>query len=407
MLPLNKISAVQKNNELFSTIFMISIICIEVNFGINAFNIGNLIALLGSFIVICFFLKTRGVSYSAELFLMPDFIFAFLLGVFFAISTWWSISPNDTIVQSLYFFIILIGSYHLKDCDLKMVIRTLLIITFWVAILSIIALLISRNYALQPAQSTSFPELRGIFRHQQRLGLFMCLSLGIAVIAYLNNESEVFIGRILKYKKLYILFITLVTIFAFARLYMLFSVISLIICFLMTKYVFVRNVTVLSFIIILLYLYNIEAGAFFLQSYTNDDISLTGRVWIWKTTLEQAMMKPILGFGYGVFNSPLMDYMWKGNYRAPHAHNSLIQAFFDGGWIGLSLLIILIYQHFKKSTKIIFQNKKIQYSSYVFFQALICSFTGVTYAGKPSVLYSFLFLFLALTPYKKLKIVWK
>lgn len=396
----NKGSKLTKNLLLF---FIICIVGIEVNFGFEVLNIGNLIVFLGSLFVIILSLTYRKSSYVWGVFATSDFVLAFLLGIAYGISTIWSLSPSDTIVQTFLFLSILLSCYLLRDANIKTVVRIVLLSAFWVAIFSLIALLISRNYALQPIQSTSFPELRGIFKHQQRLGLFMCLALGVAIIAIINKEKNIFVGKILRYKKFYIGFITFVALFAFARLFMASAVLAFFIAFLLTKSKYTKFITTITFLLTFLYLYNIDIGSYFINSYYRGEISLTGRIMIWERSIAQAITKPMLGFGYAVFNSPDLDYIWSATYRPPHAHNSFVQAFFDGGWIGLILLSCLVYKHLTISSTIIDSGAKINYSNYVFLLALLSSLTGVTYGGKPSILYSFLFLFIAINPGRKIK----
>jgi O-antigen ligase len=320
-------------------LFIISILTLEINFGPLGFNLGNILAVLGSVFIIFIMNKSTTDNYFISILRMPDFLWALLLSCFYLISVYWSVSPKDTFVQSMYFIILLIGCYSLHGIDRSIIIRIILNCAFWVAILSLLALIIDRNYALQPFQSTSFPELRGIFKHQQRLGLFMCLSLGLAVIAYINKEKDVFIGRILKYKKSYIIFIGLVALFAFARLFILFSFIAFFVAFLLTKYRATKYITILLFLSYCFYLYNIDISSQLFESYKNGDLSLTGRLLVWERSINHALLSPLSGYGYGTFYSPTLDYIWAGDYRPPHAHNSFIQAFFDGGWIGLVLLM--------------------------------------------------------------------
>lgn len=388
-------------------IFITSIVCIEINFSKIGFNIGNLVLLFGALIVIFGSFKIRSLNFFATTFMITDFFFAFLLGCSYLFSILWSISPSDTLFQSLVYIITLFSCYMLRDIDANYLIRIILLSAFWVAIFSLLALVISKSYALQPVQSTWVPELRGIFKHQQRLGLFMSLALGLAVISIINKSKDIFIGKILKYKKCYLIFISFIVVFAFARLYIAFSILAFFLTYSFTRSQKSRYITITIFICILMYLYNINAGGILIDSYDNGDISLTGRFTIWDRTIEQALLKPNLGFGFGVFNSSQLDYIWTQYYRPPHAHNSFIQAFFDGGWVGVSLLCIVVYKHFTVATKISSSNQKISYTSYIFFLALICSFTGVTYGGKPSVLYSLVFLFIAITKNKtRRKIKW-
>jgi O-antigen ligase len=116
------------------------------------------------------------------------------------------------------------------------------------------------------------------------------------------------------------------------------------------------------------------------------DTSLTGRTTIWTKSITEALLSPWKGYGFGSFDNPAFDYMWPGFYRPPHPHNSFLQAFFETGYIGMALVILLALSHLIVSGR---RDPERPYS-YTFFMVvtmLLGSLTGANYASKPVTLY--------------------
>lgn len=373
--------------------FLFSILMIEVNLGFSGINLGNIFVSLGSLLVIIVICEKSRPGYMLGMLLSLDFCFVILIAFYFILSIFWSVSPLDTLAQSIYFVLLIVACYALRSTPVYLLVRFIILSSVVVGLLSLFALLISPNFAFQPVSSTAIPELRGIFKHQQRLGLFMYLSAGLIALAIFNREPHVFEGSIMKHKWKILFFVTFVGVLAFARLNMLFAFLAFTLCLFSSRYGFLKRITILLLVtIVLLFIFSHWPETIY-YNYKSGDISLSGRFIIWERTLEYSMDRATLGYGFGTFNAPILDYFW-GDYRPPHAHNSFVQAYFDGGVVGFILFVILAFIHFFVSTKIT-TNTKFSYSSFVFYLTFLCSFTGVIYAGKPSVLYAFLFLFIA------------
>ncbi len=71
------------------------------------------------------------------------------------------------------------------------------------------------------------------------------------------------------------------------------------------------------------------------------DVTLTGRTVLWQASIEAALEKPILGFGWGGFwqgqLSPARVVFDKNGWLPPHSHNALIDYFLAGGVVGAAL----------------------------------------------------------------------
>jgi exopolysaccharide production protein ExoQ len=92
--------------------------------------------------------------------------------------------------------------------------------------------------------------------------------------------------------------------------------------------------------------------------------TLTGRTDFWPYLLQAIADRPVLGFGYNAFFSSsvganyLSDYvlLQAGGWSPYHAHNSFFQACLDGGYVGATLLVILIVSSFLKSVGYLVKN---------------------------------------------------
>lgn len=91
---------------------------------------------------------------------------------------------------------------------------------------------------------------------------------------------------------------------------------------------------------------NISSIKYIIEDFLGKDISLTGRMNIYKQLPEIISKNIILGYGYGNSYDILMEYM-----NAPNTQNGLLECIFNYGIIGTILLILVIYNVFKAMKK--------------------------------------------------------
>src|SRR5262249_5805798 len=79
------------------------------------------------------------------------------------------------------------------------------------------------------------------------------------------------------------------------------------------------------------------------------DLNLTGRTDFWPYLQEAIADRPLLGFGYNAFfqSSIGSDYLsayvvQAGGWFPYHAHNSYLQTLLDAGYVGLTMLIVVV-----------------------------------------------------------------
>lgn len=302
-----------------------------------------------------------------------------------AASAAWSPSATDTIFQLTLLSIIFLTTSIIAAAPVELVVRHVVMLGSITAVLSLLIIPVDRSLAFQPFTSGERPELRGVFEHQLRLGLFMGCALGLAVLAWLNGDMR----KVLPQRWLLFLAAPLmlgVFYLAYARLYSVFVVASLLltVSFSMRKPMrWLVTATALGAIALALtFQANIESTL----ADAGVDTSLTGRTTIWMKSINEALLSPWKGYGFGSFDNAAFDYMWPGFYRPPHPHNSFLQAFFETGYIGMALVILLALSHLVVSGR----RDPVRPYSYTFFMVVtmvLGSLTGANYASKPVTLY--------------------
>lgn len=376
------------------TIYLVGAFCLELRIPDTGFNIRNLLMVLCSLLVI---LMASSVRRSGGLgcvrFAPHDLVYGVYLA-FCLVSTIWSPSPIDTVVQVLYLIVMWIAAITLAEAGTALVIGQISRIVAIIAAASLLLAVISPGLAFQPFSSSGVPELRGVFAHQIRFGLLMALTFGLLFIAYLNREGRRINGFLFGAGGTRLALISVCLVAAGARSYTAFMVISILVTWSITggrwtKWIVLSVTSYMVFVIVM----NIDAfGELFGESGV--DMTLTGRTTIWERTLAVAGEAPIIGHGYASFFSSAYDYMWP-HFRPGNANNSFISAYFETGMIGVVLICILCLVHLRGAFIATKRYKRYPYSFFATVLTILCSLTGVTYAGKPSVLFAILLLLLS------------
>jgi O-antigen ligase len=91
------------------------------------------------------------------------------------------------------------------------------------------------------------------------------------------------------------------------------------------------------------------------------DSSFTGRLPVWNELIKIGIQRPILGVGYGgdwrISKTILEKTMFTSSVGV-NAHNGYIHVFMDLGLVGLSIILLLIAQTYKKALRSIEQNQE-------------------------------------------------
>ena len=99
-------------------------------------------------------------------------------------------------------------------------------------------------------------------------------------------------------------------------------------------------------------IYYSNFGSWF-QNFTGKNISLSGRIDIWKYSLEMIRLKPILGYGYrGIWSNNTLFENSKNNlgyiFIGDHAHNGYIELFMSVGIVGTIIIGSMVHKYYMK-----------------------------------------------------------
>lgn len=374
-------------------VFILGCIGLDLQyFGLNVVNIGNFALVGGAGLAIMLLVFFRDPRLRLRLTFI-DMVYGGYLALI-AYSATWSPVAGATLFQFVLLSIAWLGTIFLGGQHILSVVRYLIISAVVVAVLSLLIVPIMPGFAFQPHSSSGIPELRGIFNHQLRLGLFMALACGLIGIAALNKDlPRIFSKRWMAPTAFGIVFV--VMIFAAARLYTVAVILALVLTFGLSQRGWPRYVCLA---IIALGLYLILSDQSTLLGQLEDqgvDTSLTGRTTLWEKTLRVANQKPGWGYGFASFDSQAFDWMWY-RYRPPHPHNSFIQAYFETGVIGLSVILFMVAVHLQQAIYYAGRERRYSYTLFVVALTVLGSLTGANYAAKPSSLLTIALLMLAI-----------
>lgn len=368
---------------------------IEFQFPGEGLNLGNLIIVIASLLLVFFtYIRDYGIVRPTFHFLQGGSLPYMILIVLCFLSVTWSVSRADTFVQSAYAAIIFLGCIAASRYNMYFILSVFLKVSFLFAIMSLVAPLVSSGYAFQEFSTTGVPELRGVFKHQQRLSLNMAAAIGIFFICIKNkNLQHVLSGKWYKWRHFMIVIMMLAFVAAQARLFSLFFVVALVTC------LFYRdNQRLFNFLFSLIFLlvaYNFEMLTETIEFYDNDEFTLTGRTTVWTRTYITAMESMVFGYGFATFDTEYFDYLWF-NYRPPHAHNSFLQAFIDIGIVGFFCLIATILGHVATAVNYVRIFNQYSISLFLVILGVLSGLTGVVYFGKPSTMMTLMLLFLCI-----------
>lgn len=373
-------------------VFAVSACLLEVQNPVASVNVGNLILVAGGVLAtVLAALRRKRLDSGGIVLFGQDWIYCAYICLATA-SALWSPSPLRTTVQAGYLLAVWIATVNLGDADTLAVVKMLVRLAVIAALLSF-AVIPFEEFAFQPKSSTGFPELRGIFSHQLRLGVFMAMAIGLMVIAWLNGHVRDILGGPIRTAMGFVVLVTCL-IAAFARLYSAAMVVSLFLSIGVAKPGWRRVWSIACVLICVVTVWVFRESFLGGLSEEGFDISLTGRTFVWANTLSYSEANPWLGNGYASFDHPKFDQLF-GYYRPAHPHNSYIQAYFETGILGLSLTLALIGLQLRAALRVYRNTQRYSYSLFLILLAAIGSITGSNYAGKPTLLLSMVLLFTA------------
>lgn len=323
--------------------------------------------------------------------------YAYIAYVLFTIiSVTWSVAPGKTLVGAIPQFALLIVSLWLFRMPEKFVLRMILVFALVAAILSLLLVPVAGSVAFQPRSSTGAAELRGVFKHQLRLGAFMATMVGLFVLMYMNQKVTSYFFKSPLVNTLAFLTLVLVLLLSRTRLYVATAVLALIVTILISKKGGGKWFSVAAMFVGVTILAALFNQILTYLEFIGFDTGLSGRTLIWLRVQEGMEHGPTwLGYGYRTLETSYFDYLFRGRYRPPHAHNSYIQAYFETGRIGQALVYLVAATQFFAAWKTSVDNNKYSYSLFLVLYVIFGSLFGLNYAGAISTNVCLMFLFLS------------
>lgn len=137
-------------------------------------------------------------------------------------------------------------------------------------------------------------------------------------------------------------------------------------------------------------------------SATGRDPTFTGRTELWQVLFNFGLQNPILGAGYGSFWLGHMAQLWVRFPWGPvNGHNGFLDSFLDLGLVGLTFLLLLIGQAYRKLLASLGNRGSVYQLFLAFFIMFLAENCTETHIMKPTNFLWCLFLLLAMTVMKK------
>jgi exopolysaccharide production protein ExoQ len=247
--------------------------------------------------------------------------------------------------------------------------------------------------------------INGMFPHKNLFGRFCAIAFLFYLTSYLANRNHSAIFLMLSC----LLFIFM----SESKGALLILLISIFTClFLLKVYtgkLLIRFIYSTLLFVSLLALYLASINIEVILAFIGKDITLTGRVQLWKLSLQYISESPFLGYGFDVFWKSVIDSNTLSKFdvfwEAPHSHNGFLDLLLDLGLLGLFLYLLLLINTIRicitniKYLKInSFKNKQLLKVSYFSLLSLVyillSSFIEKAYFGYNEILW-FLFLIIS------------
>lgn len=296
------------------------------------------------------------------------------------VSAAWSVDTSNTVFQTSLLALGWAASVALRTVDVRELARVFLVVALIVAIASFAAILVP-GMAFQPGTG----ELRGVLNHQLRLGMVMSLAVGLGVLSWINGDRSRVLPQSGGVVVLGALLIAGCLIAAYARLYTFFVFLALLLAVAAVMRRWSRVLTVIFVLALIVLIYTNAPTLIALVAGGDPTDTLTGRTVVWARTQIAIDQGTPWGYGFGSFGSDSFASFW-GNYRAPHAHNSFLQAQFETGIVGFSLVVLMVTTQVWCAYRVGKNLDRVPYSLFFIAAAGLGSLTGLVYASKPNLL---------------------
>jgi exopolysaccharide production protein ExoQ len=312
-----------------------------------------------------FIIKKRETYY---VYLKHNFLYWILI-IWILSSVSWSQHPDITLRKIVAVLLTTLFSVFLATTfSMEEILKILGINLFTQLILSYLFIFILPSLGTMPEYSSLAGDWRGIYIQKNSLGRYAALSAITFLILYKG-----------KYGKFWLISFIL----AIGLLYGSRSITSYIVFFLILFFYHYIQVIrwplkfSLHYSSFLFLVFSITSYITYLNiekiiSFLGRDYTLTGRTTIWDVSINMALKKPWMGYGFSAFwlgDEGPSTYVWRSlNYPAAHSHNGFLDLWLNIGVIGVVLFFL------------------------VFSRAIYFSFTFYKKFGNDTFLWNILFL---------------
>lgn len=310
----------------------------------------------------------------------PPFFLFFLYIMWLFASTSWSYLPSESMLQAGIFGIGFMSVLCFSDLPAYITARKVISLTLWVCVAGWIFLLINPQVA---ASSHVMWRLNGIMNHCQHLCLLVVLALVFLTVQRTrkNQDSK----GLLKYAPFFytaFIFLLVTLLFTKTRAFTTFGLLSIGgIYYLNAKKV--KKIIIIGLVLMagLTFFFDKDIIRDVYARQESNDETLTGRVTIWQKSLDMVAIKPLRGYGFSTFNSDLTSSFFTG-YTAAHAHNAWINAAFEIGIIGTTLLTLFLLTGLATYWRLFKKTGKVSYGFFALLITFFAGFMGVIFGGK-------------------------
>lgn len=372
---------------LLGTSFLICVLLLEVHQPeAIPFKFGNLLVVGASVAVVLLTASWRASGALPPIHIAAhDWVYAAYL-IWCLAGLAWSVALPQTVVLTLFLTAAWLATVSLSFIPTGDTIRMIFRLALATAVLSLAILPISPEYALQPDVPTGHMELRGIFDHQLRLGMMLCMAIGLVGIAIVNGAIDHLRGRLPRWTVfLGLLICVAALLFSRARGTSAALLLALMLCGLLSRNRLLAWASLAGCVLIIL-AFTLFGDAIAQMVFSNpSDATLSGRTLLWPKVIQLAEARPWTGYGYGSFYQPMFESFWR-NYRPPSAHSSWLQAYFETGLPGLGLVVLLSISFIWSGLLISMTLRRISYTLFVGLFVMLVGLIDTVLAGKLNIL---------------------
>lgn len=308
-------------------------------------------------------------------------------------SVLYSPTPVETIFQVGLATIVWTSLLVIRQQTLTNTLHVVFTVAAIISTVSVAAYLFDADFAVQPFSSTGTAELRGVFEHQLRLGMFTAVAVGLLVVAFINGDLPKLRATLTRPVFSGFVAIIVATLYlSQARSPTAALVLTLAACCALAapqRWLRYTAVFGIGAVVFLIHLYGQELSRAVFT--TESDLTFSGRLKVWQETWSAADLQSWTGYGFASFSSSAFDWLW-GHYRPTSAHNSLLQTYFETGYIGSLLMLGFVFALLFRGLYISFRTRRISYTLFMAVYGISCSLMSVIYGGKLSILMTLILL---------------